>query len=233
LNGFIAIGLPYLTVLVFILGMGYRLYVWAKTPQPGKMTLFPAPPPGSGTTWGIIKSSLFFPGLFRGDRNLWIAAWVFHAALALIILGHLRVFTSLFDRIMTGMGIEVDSLSATSGGAAGIVILITAIWLFLRRFGIRRVREISNVSDFFALVLVLAIIVTGDVMRFGAHFDLNVTRAYFAHLFTFSYAGMVIPASGAFWTHFILVQLLIMYIPFSKILHFGGIFFTHSLIQKS
>lgn len=197
------------------------------------MTLFPVPSPGGGTFWGVIKESLFFPGLFKGDRSLWVTAWVFHAALALIILGHLRVFTPIFDRIMTGMGINVESLSANSGGAAGIIILITGLWLFLRRFSIQRVREISNFSDFFALLLVLAIIVTGDVMRFGAHFDLNITRAYFAHLLTFSYAGMVTPTSGAFWTHFILVQLLIMYIPFSKILHFGGIFFTQSLIQKS
>jgi nitrate reductase gamma subunit len=197
------------------------------------MTLFPAPKSGSGTFWGVLKQSFFFPGLFKGDRNLWIAAWVFHAALALILVGHLRVFTGLFDRIMISMGINVDSLSANSGGVAGIVILLTGLWLLFRRASIRRVREITNFSDFIALLLVLAIIITGDLMRFGAHFDLAITRAYFFHLVTFTFAGMALPQSGMFWTHFILVQLLVMYIPFSKILHFGGIFFTQSIIQRS
>ncbi|TKJ38443.1 hypothetical protein CEE37_13070 [candidate division LCP-89 bacterium B3_LCP] len=233
MSNLIGLILPFITVLIFVIGMGYRFYIWTKTPQPGKMTLFPTPTPGGGTFISIIKESFFFPGLFKGDRSLWIAAWVFHASLALIILGHLRVFSGFFDRILINMGVDVDLMSSTGGGAAGILILITAIWLLLRRFALRRVREISNASDFLALLLVLAIIFTGNSMRFGEHFDLEITRNYFAHLFTFSFAEMTLPQSGIFWTHFFLVQLLIMYIPFSKILHFGGIFFTQSLIQKS
>jgi nitrate reductase gamma subunit len=233
LNGFIAIALPYITLLVFVVGMIYRIVVWVKTPQPGKMTLFPAPATESGTFWGVIRESLFFPGLFRGDKTLWITAWVFHASLALILVGHLRVFTPVLDRWLESWGVNVDSLSATAGGAAGIVILITGLWLIIRRLSLRRVREITTFSDFFALLLVVAIILSGNAMRFGEHFDLNVTRVYFAHLFTFSFADFQAPTAGIFWTHFLLVQLLLIYIPFSKILHFGGIFFTQSLIQKS
>ncbi len=233
MNSFIALILPYVTVLVFVIGMGYRFYSWVKTPQPGEMTLFPAPSSGNGTLWAIVKNSFFFPGLFKGDRSLWMASWIFHAALGLIIVGHLRVFTGLFDRILISMGVNVDTMSATSGGAAGIIIMVAALWLLVRRFLQKRVREISNFSDFFALLLVIAIIYTGNYMRFGTHFDLEITRSYFAHLATFSLVGIKLPQSGMFWTHFLLVQMLIMYIPFSKILHFGGIFFTQSLIQKS
>ncbi|MBU0519752.1 respiratory nitrate reductase subunit gamma [bacterium] len=229
----IAIGLPYVTIIIFVVGMGYRFRSWIKTPQPGKMTLFPAPPADKSLLWPVIKESLFFPKLFKADRSLWIASWIFHAMLALIILGHLRVFTGLFDRMLAGMGVNVENMSATAGGAAGIVILVCGLMLLFRRMLYKRVREITNFSDFFALLLVLAIIVTGDWMRFGEHFDLEITRTYFAQLFTFSFVGMTLPASGLFWTHFILVQLLIIYIPFSKILHFGGIFFTQTLIQKS
>lgn len=232
MNGFVFIVLPYIAVVIFIVGMVYRISNWAKTPQPGKMTLFPAPPQG-GTFLSVVKESFLLPSLFKGDKMLWFISWVFHAALALIILGHLRVFTGIIDTILTGMGVNVDSMSANSGGAAGIIIFATAVFLILRRITIRRVREITNLSDHFAILLILAVIITGNMMRFGEHFDLALTREYFSHLFTFSFAGLVIPESGVFKLHFLLVQILAIYIPFSKILHFGGIFFTQSLIHRS
>jgi nitrate reductase gamma subunit len=209
------------------------MYIWAKTPQPARMTLFPAPAAGAQTFWSVVKESLFFPGLFRGEKTLWVTAWIFHASLALILLGHLRVFTPYFDQIMVSLGVKVDTVSAVGGGAAGIVILVCVLVLLVRRFVLPQVREISHLSDLFALLLILAIILTGDLMRFGEHFDLALTRNYFAALLTFNLGSVQTPASAMFQVHFLLVQGLVMYVPFSKILHFGGIFFTQTLIQRN
>jgi len=225
--------LPYLTVLIFVIGMAYRLYVWSKTPQPGALTLFPAPKPESGLFWGVLKESFLFPGLFKGDKLFWGFSWFFHASLALIAIGHLRVFTGLIDSILVSFGVNVDLMSSAGGGVAGIVIMIAAILLISRRLTMKRVREISGFPDFFALLLITAIIVTGNWMRFGAHFDLAQTRVYFSALLTFSYSAAVAPASGMFVLHFLLAQFLIILIPFSKIMHFGGVFFTQAVIQKS
>jgi nitrate reductase gamma subunit len=232
LNNFVFIYLPFFTVLVFAAGLIYRFYNWSKTPSPGRMTLFPAPSKGSGTFWGVVKESLLFSGLFRGDKPLWGFAWIFHVALLMIIVGHVRVFTD-FPALWNALNIDANAMSATFGGAAGIVILITLLLLLFRRFGTKRVREITGFADYFALLLVIAIIITGNMMRFGEHFDLVITRAYFAQLFTFSFATMEIPQNSTFRLHFLLAQLLILYIPFSKILHFGGIFFTQTIIQRS
>jgi len=232
LNTIILGYLPYLTLAVFVLGMGYRLYIWIKTPQPGALTLFPAPRTGSGTFWGVVKESFLFPGLFKGDRALWVFAWIFHLTLALIIIGHVRVFTD-FPALWAALGINADQMSAISGGTAGLIITIFAALLFIRRLSLPRVKEVSNFADFFALVLVLAILLTGNMMRFGEHFDLAITRTYFVQLFTLSLTASAIPQSGMFTFHFLLAQVLIMIMPFSKILHFGGIFFTQAVIQKS
>lgn len=225
--------MPYITLLAFLLGMSYRFYIWSSVPQPGKMTLFPAPSGSAGTFRAVVQESLLFPGLFKGDRVLWVFAWLFHASLALIIVGHLRVFTGFFDRFFAGWGIDVDKMSAILGGAAGILIFVAALLLLLRRTSVRRVKEISIPADFLALLLIVAIILTGNMMRFGEHFDLNITRSYFSHLFAFSFSGMTIPNNGIFLLHFMLIQLLVIFIPFSKILHFGGIFFTQFAIKKS
>ena len=77
-------------------------------------------------------------------------------------------------------------MSSGVGGIAGIIILATAIFLLLRRMMIPRVREITGLGDVFALLLIGAIIVTGNMMRFSAeHLDLALTRDYFAGLATF------------------------------------------------
>jgi nitrate reductase gamma subunit len=223
--------LPYLTAAVFVVAMADRLRGWAKAPQPGKMTLFPAP---SSTGKGVLAEALFFPSLFKGDRFLWAISWLFHVTLALVALGHLRVFTGLIDSALVAMGMSpegIDKMSSTSGGAAGVILLVTGLLLLGRRLAVRRAREISGAGDFFALFLLVAIIASGDIMRFGgAHFDLEQTRLWTRSLLVFS---PEYPGGGAFLIHALLAQILIIYIPFSKILHFGGIFFTQTLIKRS
>ncbi|MBM3789067.1 MAG: hypothetical protein FJW35_01815 [Acidobacteria bacterium] len=222
--------LPYAAALAFVAGMAYRFYSWWAAPQPGKLTLFPA---ADSTLRGVLAETLFFPGLFRGDRSLWAFSWLFHATLALVFLGHVRVFTGLLDAVLMRMGWSsagIDRMSATVGGIAGILLFATGLVLLLRRFALRRVREISGFPDIFAPLLLLAVIFTGDLMRFGAHFDLEQTRRWAASLLVLQ---PVVPADGFFLLHALAAMLLIMYIPFSKILHFGGIFFTQALIKRS
>ena len=143
-------------MVIFIIGIINRIRIWAKSPMPGAITLFPAPKPGSATFWNILKESFLFPGLFRGGKGFWAMAWFFHLALALIVVGHLRVFTGFFDGIFMSLGMTeqgIAKMSATSGGAAGVIIMAAAILLILRRMSINRVREISNPADYLALLL--------------------------------------------------------------------------------
>ncbi len=222
--------LPYLTVLLFVAGMAYRFRVWFKTPQPGKMTLFGKS--DASTAKALVGEALLFPSLFRGDKVLWSFAWIFHASLALAFLGHIRVITGFADRMMMSMGMSaegIDQMSAAAGGAVGILLLVSGAALLVRRLTITRVREISLAPDFIALLLLVAIIATGDLMRFGAqHFDLSATRDWALTLLTLS---PVVPANNTFLLHALLAQLLIIFIPFSKLMHWGGIFFSHALVK--
>ncbi len=224
--------LPYIAVAVFVIGMAYRFKVWFTTKQPGKMYLNTSQEPT--LVKGVLAEAVFFPSLFRGDRVLWAMAWFFHATLALVFVGHFRVVTALADSMMLSMGMtaeQIAEMSSTSGGVAGVLLLATGILLFVRRLTIPRVREISGMPDFFALLLLIAIITTGNAMRFGAHFDLSVTREWAASLLAFS--APQVPQNDMFLLHALLAFTLFMTIPFSKILHFGGIFFTQALIKRS
>ena len=233
----VGVVLPYVAVLVFVIGMIYRLYSWKKLAAPS-MTLFPAPPTGESNALNTLKEAVFFKSLFYGDIVLWIIAWVFHVVLALIVVGHFRVFTGAIDAMLEPLiGKEgVETMSSGAGGVAGILILIAVALLLFWRLVLQRAREVTGLADYLALLLIAAIIITGDMMRFSPdHFDLNYTREYFAALATFSFSNvttMPALANNLFLVHMGLALLLIMLIPFSKILHLGGIFFTHQLIRK-
>ena len=221
--------LPYLALAIFLVGIVFRFFIWKKTPQPGKMTLFPA---GDSTARGVLAEAFFFPSLFKGDKTLWSFAWVFHVTLALVFVGHVRVFTALIDSTLVSMGMSaggIDRMSSTLGGAAGVILLATGLLLLVRRIAQQRVREISNFSDFFALLMLIAIILTGDLMRFGAHFELEQTRMWARSLVTLS---PIVVNNGMFQVHALLAMALITYIPYSKIMHFGGIFFTQALVKR-
>lgn len=94
--------LPYVALVVFLVGMGYRIYVWKSLASP-PMTLFPAPPDEKGNMLNTIQEVVLLKSLFKGDRLLWVIAWVFHAVLLLIFLGHLRVFVNV-DAVLIALG---------------------------------------------------------------------------------------------------------------------------------
>ncbi len=222
----IAVGLPPVTFVIFVSAMLSRLWTWKKLAQP-KLTLFPTTP--DGTAKAVLKETFFFPSLFRSDRALWLMSWLFHAMLALILIGHLRVVID-FPALWATLHIDADTMSAVVGGAAGVMILLMIVLLIGRRMVVARVREISAPGDYFAVFLILAIVLTGNAMRVLGHFDLAESRAYFSSLLMLS---PVVPENGWFLAHLFLAQVLFLYIPFSKILHFGGVFFTQAAIKRS
>jgi nitrate reductase gamma subunit len=225
---FAGVILPPITLLFFFGGLAYRALEWRKLTMP-KITLYPAPETGPDTFWGVFKATFFSPGLFKADRVLWIGAWVFHAALALILIGHVRVGMD-FPALWAAAGINADIMSAVVGTTAGVIILLATLFLTYRRVALSRVKEISQAGDYFALFLLLAVILSGNAMRVQGHFDLNLTREYFSGLLRLQ--GPIPPLNGWFLIHFLLGQILFLYLPFSKLLHLGGIFVTQTALQR-
>jgi nitrate reductase gamma subunit len=222
---------PYFAVTAFLAGVTHRLIAWQRLPQPGPMTLFPTN--GSGFV-SLAKEALLFPSLHRGDRFLWSLAWIFHMALAIAFVGHLRIVTSLGDRALGSAGIgpgAVGIISTVAGCAAGLTLLFAIAGFIVRRLLVRRVRETSTVPDFVALLLLTAVITSGNLMRWaGSPSELSEARAWVGSLFALS---PVIPTGSLLLLHAFFGELLILYIAFSKLMHFGGFFLTFSLTKRT
>ena len=82
-------------------------------------------------------------------------------------------------------------------------------------------------NDYFPLVLIFAIAVTGILMRFFLRTDIDIVniKQLTVGLVTLS------PTIGAqigsiFFIHVFLVCVLLAYFPFSKLMHFAGVFFS-------
>jgi nitrate reductase gamma subunit len=96
--------------------------------------------------------------------------------------------------------------------------------LWARRFLVDRVRYISTPSDHLMLALLLAIGISGMMMTFVSHTDIVALKAFALGLVVFDWHPM--PSDGVLIVHLLLVALLMIIFPISKLLHAPGIFFS-------
>ena len=94
-----------------------------------------------------------------------------------------------------------------------------------------RLRYISLPADWFALFLLIAIAGSGICMRYVSKVDINLAKDVIMGLATLS---PVDPSGlGAmFFIHVTLVSALLIYFPFSKLMHMGGVFMTPTRNMK-
>jgi nitrate reductase gamma subunit len=223
--------LPYLTLLVGVLGLTRRLVRWRRAPV-ASAPLFPLPPTRTATWRRMAAELCLLRGLHAGDRSLWLGAWPLHVALALLAVGHIRAFVD-FPGLWRVLGLSpeaVDRLAGASGDAVGLVAMAACLSLLARRGLVRRVREITRPGDVLALLGLIAVIVSGNALRFGPPVDLDPVRDYFAALLRLRPGPL--PELPGFAVHFLLAQALFAWAPWSKLLHAPGVFFAKATLYR-
>ncbi len=255
-TGLLTIWLPYLAFLLFAGGFAYRIITWAKSPVPFHITTTcgqgkslpwikwnPLESPAGG--WGVVGRMLlevlFFRSLFRNSRAeigygrtsytsakwLWLFALIFHWSLLIILLRHLRFF-------IEPIAPWVNALSALDGFfeiglptlyLSNALILAGLTFLLLRRVVAPRIRYLSLFSDYLALLLIVAAAGTGMLMRYFFPVDLLAVKALALGWVTFTPA---VPRelSPFFYIHLFYVAILLIWFPFSKLMHLGGVFLS-------
>jgi respiratory nitrate reductase gamma subunit len=226
--------LLYLAAAVFLIGMAWRLWRWLRTPAPLKIVLTPGPKTSLGVTRRLAEEMLGFRSLFKADRLLWVPAWLFHVSLLLLLAGHVGgLVIPKFAQAALGLTeSQFERLAQTAGGAIGLLAMAPLLWLLIRRLTAERPRWISTFSDYFALVLLLLIIATGNQMRLMGGLDLARARQFVSGWLVFH--PVAPPADPVFAAHLLLVCALLIYVPFSKLVHIGGAtLFSPTLNQRN
>ena len=206
----------WVATLVIVVGVGFKVFTYWKTPAPLKIPTTPAPLTQGGVFVRMFKEVAFFYSLFRADKLLWVLGILFHYALALIILRHFRYFQ---DPVWF-----VVEVIQPFGKYAGFLMVIALIGLLLRRLLIDRIRYITAPSDKAMLGLLILIGVSGLMMKFVSHTDILMVKTFFIGLRTFTFHEL--PADPILIIHLSLVATLMLIFPISKLLHAPGIFFS-------
>lgn len=212
----------YFATLAFVVGLLYRISIYARTPAPLKIPTTPAPTTTTGVVLRMTREVAFFESLFKANLWIWGLGMLFHASLALVTLRHLRYFT---DPVWGWV-----EFVQPFGIYAGITMLLGLLGLWGRRLFVERIRYISTPSDHLWLLLLIGIAASGLMMKFVAHTDVIAVKTYFLGLMHFDIR--VLPADLLLTIHLSLVVALLAVFPFSKLLHAPGVFFSPTRNQK-
>jgi nitrate reductase gamma subunit len=201
-----------------------------------------SPRDGREAALRVALDVLFFRALFRNtrvrrdatgqplhlsDRWLWGAALAFHWSLLVVVIRHLRFFLERPPAVLAGIEwwdgffqLTTPTLFISDG-----LLLAGLGFLLARRLFDRSLRYISLATDYFPVLLILAIALSGVYMRYLGKVDLLAVKELSLGLVTLQPR---VPAglSGAFVMHLVLVSALLAYFPFSKLMHMAGIFLS-------
>ena len=206
----------YLATAVLVVGLALKIRGYARTPAPLKIPTTPAPVTGAGVALRLTREVVFFESLFKSSKWTWLFGWLFHAALLLVLLRHLRYFQ---QPVWTPV-----AWVQAFGTYAGFAMIAGLGGLWARRFLVDRVRYISTPSDHLHLALLLAIGLSGLGMRFVAHTDIVALKAFMLGLMRFDLQPL--PSDPLLLVHLTLVAALMIVFPISKLLHAPGLFFS-------
>lgn len=210
-----------------------------------------APSSLGGVLGRMLLEVLFFRSLFRNtrvtlrsgpklvygaDKWLWAGGLAFHYSFLVIFFRHFKYFVEPVPGFVTVLQffdgffkVGVPEVLLTD-----LIFLVAVSYLFLRRVAIPSVRYISLPGDYFPLYLLLSIALSGTAMRHFYKVDMMAVKRLGTGLLSFH---PVVPEGIGimFYIHLFLVSTLIAYFPFSKLMHFAGVFFspTRNLANNS
>lgn len=193
----------------------------------------------------IALEVLFFRSLFWNERvrleeaykllysrnlYLWLGGLAFHWSLLIILLRHLRFFLEpvpsfvIFIQVLDGIFQSIVPVIYNSD----VIIIAALMYLLLRRLTNPQIRYLSLPSDYFPLLLLLTVAISGLLMRLFFKVDLVKVKEWAMGMLSFQ---PTLPGGVGllFYIHLFFVALLIAYFPISKLMHMAGIFLSPTL----
>lgn len=190
----------------------------------------------------LFQEMLFIKRLYRSKRRFWVLSFLFHGGIYLILgwfvfifIGGLEVLLRLPAASLLYAAVFYITMAL---GYAGIsAATVGGIGLAVKRYHDSKLRDLSSPVDYFNLLFALAVMVSGI---FALAYDpfFNTARAFMAYLlsgagyiFPFSYPLVIYPATVV---QLVLLCCFLIYVPFSRLTHFLGKYFTyHKVLWNS
>lgn len=231
---FVMVQMVYIAAAVFICGIIFKTAVVFLSPKfKGSLTAYPEKIPG---TAGVITEALTVPSALKKSPVFWFFIILFHLSFTLLFIGHLELISEF--KILQIWKHDVF----LGAGFVGVSFLISVFYFLFRRFS-SPWREISVPEDYVILLLLLLTAIIGSHLHLAARYgvagfdvDLTLYREYLSSLFAFK---PVIPDGISGSPHYVLIalhiflaNLVLIMLPFSKIIHMVFAFMSLNLKRK-
>ena len=209
-DNFFFIGLPYITVVVFIGGIIYRGFSSMMSVQRGKWDLS-----ARGDYLWTTRSTGFF-----GRASIGPASLCLHWGILILFVAHLAGFIGGAYELT----FWVDFFRWV-GFAGGILFLYGATWALVRRVVIPQVKAMSTPDDYIVLLFLIVIDGLGLYqaaieMVFGIS---NSAGPWISSIFTLQPdVSMMTGAPFINKLHIIVSLFFFAYFPFTKLVHVGS-----------
>ena len=226
------IAFAYFAAAVFVVGFIIKIWGYAMTPVPLRIATTPAPTTPAGAALRVAKEVTIFASLFKSNKWTWLFGYTMHVLLAVTLIRHglVTLGTSIpgSDMIFQDMGIFTYLIRGFWDITFRFALLLplSLFALLIRRAWVDRTRYISSASDYAILLLLLAIARSGLAMKYFFETDVEAIHEFIYGLMP-GYPFADAPSGEPlFLIHFLLVMLLFILFPFSKLMHLGGIFLS-------
>jgi len=252
--------LAYAAIILFLGLSAYKAYRYAKMPLHGRMELYPVPKE-QGHEYGgsyyeqvewwnkerkvdhkaelidMLKEMLFIKKLFDNQKPLWWLSYALHLGIylliawtVLLVLGGLTLLAG--GQVSPGSGIWGTLLFYLTAFTGLIGLLLAAFgsaMLLLRRFFDDTLRKYTTPQEYFNLVLLYGATCTG-IFVWIKDLTFGTAREVVANLMSFT----SFEASGLLVAHIVILFVMFIYIPLSKMSHYVGKYFSfHKVLWEN
>lgn len=248
------------TMLLFMGISAYKANYFAKMPLHGRQDLYPIPKEkghehggsyyeevgwwkkpretsGANELKDMLKEMLFIKKLFDNQRPFWWISYALHLGIyclmgwtLLLIAGALTEFAGAsVSATSSAWGMLIYYATSLFGWVGFLLVAIGAASLILRRLTDSGLRKYTTPQEYFNLLLIFVVVVTG-IAIWGSDPSLTLARQAMEKVLSLN----ALAASPLLTVHLILLGIMLVYIPMSKMSHYVGKYFTfHKVLWEN
>ena len=183
------------------------------------------------------KEIIFFKEYFHRNRSLWYIVFPFHIGVflfatffVLLFIGALTMAGGIpvSEGSSNAWGLMIHYVTLIVGAAALITGAVACLALFIRKIVDPGMSTYTRRIEYFNILLVLAVFITGLLAWGVADPGFEIARGYMKSFITFN---LIENLDSLVATHIILLALLLAYLPFTNIMHFFAKHFTYNAVR--
>lgn len=251
--GSYALGLTYLSLGIFVVGLVYRGLKIRNMPLHLRWELAPVPHEkgkaqygGSyfeeyewwtksrekslvNEMWYMFQEIVLLKGVWEHKRTLWFFSFPFH--FGGLYLPATMAGLAIAGTLLQIAGVELPGLhpALQALAAVGYVLgTIGVLGLLFRRLTDAEIKPFTTVAALFNLLFLLAVFGSGAYCVFATP-DFSAVVMNFVKALLVAQTGISLP--GSFALHLILGMLFLIYLPFTYMMHFVAKYFTYHEVR--